>query len=244
MTFRSIRTLAATGAALAALASAGVASAQGVRVYVAPPPPPRTVYVAPAPAYGPGYAPGYVVLDDGPRFRGGVNLGGGAIFVPGVINVGNVGIEGQLGVQINNQWAVYAAPVFDVIAGSVGGVAVGSSILAEFTLPGVPLSFGLGPTFGWLAAIGGVCDANSSTCTGATGVGGAYYGAKLRFEYHPVIVRTGIRRRALTLGLDVNILTGAFGASTDNTTAGTTVTTASVNDFGISPRIWIGYTSF
>jgi hypothetical protein len=225
MTLRLVRTLAATGAAFAALTTAGVASAQ--YYYAAPPPPAYVMY-------------------DGPRFRGGVNLGGGAIFVPGVINVGNVGIEGQLGVQINNQWAVYAAPVFDVIAGAVGGVSFGSSILGEFTFPGVPLSVGAGPTFGWLAAIGGTgcsTDSTGSTaCTGVTGVGGAYYGAKLRFEYHPVIVRTGIRRRALTLGLDLNVLTGAFGSSTDNATAGTA--SASVNDFGVSPRLWIGYTSF
>jgi hypothetical protein len=224
MTFRPVRTLAAAGAAFAALTTAGVASAQ--YYYAAPPPPAYMMY-------------------DGPRFRGGINLGGGAIIVPGVLNVYNVGLEGQLGVQINNMWAIYAAPTFDVIAGQVGGVAIGGSILAEITFPGTPISVGVGPAFGELAAIGGVCTANSTGTCGngsVTGVGGAYYGGKVRFEWHPVIVRTGYRRRALTLGLDVNILTGAFGSSTDNANTGTA--SASVNDFGISPRLWIGYTAF
>ena len=71
--------------------------------------------------------------------------------------------------------------------------------------------------------------------------GGAYYGGKVRFEFHPVIVRTGWRRRALTLGVDLDILTGAYGAVSDS---GNGTGTVAVNSFGISPRAFIGYTAF
>jgi hypothetical protein len=223
MTSRPLRTLAAAGAALAALSTAGVASAQ----YSYGAPPPRAYYEY-----------------DGPRFRSGVNIGGGVISVPGLFTVGNVGIEAQLGVQINNMWAVYAAPTFDVVAGDFGGVAVGGSILAEITIPGAPISLGLGPVFGGIAAFGGVCSSNNSgtVCTGLQDVGGAYYGAKLRFEWHPVIVRYGIRRRAFTIGVDLNLLTGAYGSESANSNSATA--SASANDFSISPRLWLGYTAF
>jgi hypothetical protein len=218
MNLRPVRTLAAVGAALASLFTAGVASAQ---------------YYAPAPAYG----PAYVAYADGPRFRGGVNLGGGGLFVPGEVKLGKIGVEGQLGVQINNQWGIYATPSFDILGGDYGGLNVGAAVLVEFTLPGVPLSFGIGPTagdfvvFGQTTCVQGICAASEA--------GGAYYGAKIRFEVHPVIVRQGWRRRALTIGLDLDVLTGDYGAT--DTSGGTVV---AANSFGIAPRIWIGYTAF
>jgi hypothetical protein len=220
MKSRQARTLAASGAVLATLLTAGVASAQ----YYAPPPPP-------------GY--GYVEAD-GPRFRGGISLNGGALIVPGVVNIGSIGVQGQLGVQINNQWGVYAIPSFDVIVGSLGGIGIGAGVLAEFTFPGLPISLAAGPEAGLFVAIGGSgCDSNVGTCSSA---GGALYGGRLRFEYHPIIVRRGIRRRALTLGADLRFLTGAFGASSVNSSGDGTVSASS--SFVISPALFIGYTAF
>ena len=216
MNLRSFRIPAMLGALLAPLLTAGAASAQNY------------VYVQPQP-YG---------VYDGPRFRGGINLGGGGLFVPGVVNLGKVGLEGQLGVQINNQWGIYATPSFDILGGQYGGLNVGASLLVEFTLPGIPLSFGVGPTFGDFVVFGGGSCVDG-VCSDSTAGGGAYYGGKLRFEYHPVIVRSGVRRRALTLGLDLDILTGAYGSADTNGDA-----TASVNSFGIAPRVFIGYTAF
>jgi hypothetical protein len=219
MKSRQARTLAASGAVLASLLTAGVASAQ----YYAPPPP-----------------PGYVEVD-GPRFRGGISLNGGALVVPGVVTIGSIGVQGQLGVQINDQWGVYAIPSFDVIIGSLGGIGIGAGVLAEYTFPGLPISLAAGPEAGLFVAIGGSgCDSTVGTCSAA---GGALYGGRLRFEYHPIIVRRGIRRRALTIGADFRFLTGDFGASTVNTSGNGTVS-ASANSFALSPALFIGYTAF
>jgi len=218
MISRPVRTLAAAGVALASLFTAGVASAQ---------------YYAPAPGYGPRY-----VYADGPRFRGGINLGGGGLFVPGEVNLGKIGLEGQLGVQLNNQWAIYATPSFDILGGSYGGLNVGASLLVEFTLPGVPLSFGIGPTAGDFVVFGSTsCDQQGFCATSEAG--GAYWGGKLRFEVHPVIVRQGWRRRAFTIGLDLDFIRGDYGAVD---TSGTTA--VATGSFGISPRVFLGYTAF
>ena len=90
---------------------------------------------------------------DRARFRGGVALEGGALVVPGVANLGMAGIHGILGAQINNQWGVYAMPSLDFPFGKVIGVGFGGAVLADFTLPGIPLGFGLGPEVGVVGAI-------------------------------------------------------------------------------------------
>lgn len=226
MNSRHVRTLAAAGTLLSSLLVAGVAAAQ-----------------YPPPGYGP--PPVYVEMD-GPRFRGGVSLNGGALIVPGVVNIGSIGVQGQLGVQINNQWGIYAIPSFDIIVGHVGGVGIGGGVLAEFTFPGIPISVGAGPEAGLFAAIGassgcGTTGQTGSVCTTST-AGGALYGARFRFAFHPVIVRQGIRRKAFTIGADLRVLTGAFGATSENST--TVSSAASVNSLALSPAVFIGYTAF
>lgn len=215
------------GAVLASTLTAGVASAQG---YPPPPPPPH----------------GYVVVEDGARFRGGVSLMGGLLAVPGVVNIGSIGIQGALGAQINNNWGVYAIPSFDIIVGKVGGVGIGGGVMADYTFDGLPISVGAGVEAGLFAAIGASnCNSQGTSCGTASAAGGALYGGRLRFAYHPVIVRgeNRIRRRALSIGLDLRLLTGAFGASSESN--GTTVTAAaSVNSFAVAPVVWIGYTAF
>src|SRR6185437_7514732 len=85
---------------------------------------------------------------DGPRFRGGVGLEVGAFAIPGVGVLGLAGIQGQLGGQINNNWAVYAIPTLDFGFGKTAAVGLSAGVLAEYTLDAVPLSVGVGPEAG------------------------------------------------------------------------------------------------
>lgn len=71
---------------------------------------------------------------DGVRFRGGISGGGGAlIFDPfGTLGIG--GLDGRLGVQINDLIGVYAQPQLGVYGGGGGiGGLFGTSALIDFT---------------------------------------------------------------------------------------------------------------
>jgi hypothetical protein len=206
MTSRHLRSLGAASALLFSMLTAATASAQ------------------------------YLVVrePDGPRFRGGISLEAGGLFVPGLVNVGAIGLIGQAGVQINNQWGVYAIPSFDVIFGKLGGVAAGVGALVDWTPPGVPISVGAGPEVGGFVAFSTACPAGM-VCD-VTGADGAFYGARLHFAYYPVIVRYPYRRRALAIGADLRFLDGVFAADANQVLVG--------RSFGISPVVYIGYTSF
>jgi hypothetical protein len=176
---------------------------------------------------------------DGPRFRGGVSLEGGALVVPGIVSIGAIGVQGQLGGQISNNWAVYGIPTLDVLFGKLGGLGVSAGVLAEYTFTGLPISVGAGPEAGLFVVVGAAGASGSGTVSDA---GGAFYGARLHFGYHPVIYHAGIRRKALTIGVDLRMLTGAFGAESISQT--TVTETAKVNSFAVSPVVSIGYTAF
>jgi hypothetical protein len=180
---------------------------------------------------------------DRARFRGGINLEGGALIVPQVAAFGLAGLQGVLGAQINNNWGVYATPSLDFPFGKVFGIGVGAGVMADYTFTGLPLGVALGPEFGVVGAIG-TCAAGSANCNSVAGFGGAFYGARARVAYYPIIAREGWRRRALAIGLDLRFLTGAFGAASTTTVGGNTTTSASVNQFGFSPMVSIGYAAF
>jgi hypothetical protein len=177
---------------------------------------------------------------DRARFRGGVNLEGGVLAVPGVVNVGIAGLQGQLGAQINNNWGVYAIPNLDFAFGKLTGVGIGAGALVDYTFTGLPIGVGIGPEVGAVAAFGGTGCATQTGCTSISGFGGLFYGARARFAYYPVIVREGFRRRALAIGLDFRFLAGAFGSSEETSTT----VTAKVTQVAVSPMITIGYAAF
>jgi hypothetical protein len=135
---------------------------------------------------------------DGVRFRGGIGLEAGPLIITHVGGLGVVGLQGQLGVQINNNWAVYAVPSLDIAFGGGGtGLAVGGAVLGEYTFTGIPISVGAGLSAGQFAVFG------DGTAFGSA----PYYGARLHGAWYPVMNRgwNGIRRRALFVALDVNI---------------------------------------
>jgi hypothetical protein len=163
---------------------------------------------------------------DGVRFRGGVGLEVGAIVAPGA-GLGVIGVQGQLGAQITNQWAVYAVPTLDIAFAHGTGLAVGFGAMADYTFSSIPLGVAAGPETGVFAALGG-----------GGAAAGALYGVRLRGAYYPILTRgeNGIRRKALAVGLDLRLDGGgaAFAG------AGGSIGSA----YLISPVAFVGYQAF
>jgi hypothetical protein len=128
---------------------------------------------------------------DGPRFRGGVALDGGGLFISGYA-FGLVGVDGHLGVQINNLIGVYAQPYFSVGGGSISGATgitgtAGVNAMVDFTF--------IDQIFVGAGGGGGL-------------VGSAAAGQlHLRVGGYPIMRRgdNGIRRRGLMIGADVSV---------------------------------------
>jgi len=192
----------------------------------------------PAPAMAPAPAPVLMMAPpprDGARFRGGVALEGGALIVPGIFSVGVAGIQGTMGVQINNLVGVYAVPSFDIVFGSVGGVNLGAAFMVDFTLLDDAITVGGGPDVDLFAAFGGGSGS-------LTAVGGALYGARLHFGWNAVVSHdeSRPRRKALTIGADVRLLGGGAGFATTTSTSAS----AGGGTFVLAPMLTVGYTAF
>jgi hypothetical protein len=184
--------------------------------------------------------------DDRARFRGGIAGEGGAIIIPtetsagesSTVVLGAVGVQGQIGVQINNLVGVYAVPSLDVLFGEAGGIGVAAAILVDFTIEDM-VSIGVGPDVGAFAAFGiDVGGANS-----ATFAGGANAGARIHLAVHPVvgIGENGIRRKAFSIGLETRLL-GGFSVAGSVDENGDSESGAT--QFVFSPLLTIGYTAF
>jgi len=109
-------------------------------------------------------------------------------------------------------------------------------------VPALPVSprrqlftVGVGPDIGAFAAIGG---GDGSVAA----AGGALYGARLRFATQPIVGRgnDGVRRKALSIGLDVRMLGGGAGFASADTTS----TTAAASEFVLAPMLTVGYQAF
>ncbi len=185
-----------------------------------------------------------VVLDpritpenDEARFRGAIQLDVGAFTYPAApLALGAAGLSSQLGAQINDEFGIVVVPGVDIMFGSLGGLSLSSAVMFDYTLDST-WSFGLGPDFGVFAAAGG----DGTTSGVAAGVN---YGGRLRAAFYPVIARgqDGIRRKALSLALDVRMLGGPAGVATASTD--TVGATASPNAFVLSPVFTLGYQAF
>jgi hypothetical protein len=162
------------------------------------------------------------------RFRGAVALEGGALIVPGVVAPAAVGLQAQLGVQLDHEWAV--VPTLDLVAGPLGGVNLGAALLVEGTWEDT-LSFGLGPDLGFFL-FGGAQAAS-------LGIGGGrLYGGRVHFAWYPVLGwgEDGVRRKALSLGADLRLLGGAAAFGTSSTGA--------ISKFAVAPMLSLGYQAF
>jgi hypothetical protein len=171
---------------------------------------------------------------DGARFRGGVSLEGGALIAPDLFNVGLAGVKGQIGVQINHLVGLYAVPHFDVVFGNVGGVHLAAALVVDFSIID-EVTIGAGPELATFAAIG-------ADETSISAAGGAMYGGRLHLGFQPAwgFGENGIRRKALSIGVDARFLAGDVGAAA----VSTTTAEAGVTDFVFSPMLTIGYQAF
>jgi len=176
---------------------------------------------------------------DGARFRYGAAMEVGGLFAPGVVDLGFIGVQGQLGVQLSHLVGIYAAPNIDLVRGSrQRGVQIGGALLIDFTLAHV-LTIGVGPDLAGFTALGG----------GAMS-GGVLYGARLHLAINPLvgIARDGIRRRALTIGLDLRLATGGAAAvlSTGEPAGGGVLASrrAAAGELMAAPTLTIGYQAF
>jgi hypothetical protein len=132
--------------------------------------------------------------EDAARFRGGVSLSGGGLFLNSV-GVGLVGVDGRLGVQINNLIAVYAQPYLAFGGGSGytgtggAGVLAGADAVVDFTFN----------SFFFVGAGGGA---------GAFVAGGEAASAEnllFRVGFYPIVARRArrARRTGLMVGVDI-----------------------------------------
>ncbi len=213
MSARTILGMLAVGAFVAPLLVTAEAAAQYPYPYAPPPP------------------------SDGPRFRGGVGLDVGGFIVPGGISFadGIIGVSGQLGVQINHNWAVYGVPELGILFGSATGLSGSAAVMGDYTFDGIPLSVGVGVETGDFVAIG----------TESVGTG-AFYGARLHAAYYPVLVHGDLnpaRRKALYIGLDLHIDGNSFGNGSV-VCNGTACVGSSTGGVILSPVVAIGYQAF
>jgi hypothetical protein len=88
----------------------------------------RAQEAAAAAAAAPAAAPPAVVTQSGVRFRGGISLAGGMEKVS-VVSGGMYGLDGRLGVQLNDLLGIYVQPhlSFGSLSGQAGGIGVTGS---------------------------------------------------------------------------------------------------------------------
>lgn len=165
---------------------------------------------------------------DGARLRYGVALEGGGLFAPGVADLGFIGLQGQLGVQFNNLFAIYAAPNLDFVSGwRESGFQVGGALLADFTIFHV-FTVGIGPELEGFV-VGGDGDMAA----------GVHLGARLHLAVNLLVKvdRREARRQALMIGLDLRLVSG--GAAGELSGRG-----PSAAELVAGPTLMIGYQAF
>jgi hypothetical protein len=140
---------------------------------------------------------------DGPRLRAGISVGAGGLFAGGGYGVGLAGVDGRIGVQINNLVGVYAQPYF---VGGDGSYAAGSGSVVSFGADAV-IDFTLASRF--FIGVGG--GGGGTLFKQGNGDSGQLI---FRAGFYPIVVRRFRRpgRGGLMVGLDVRpiFLTG-FG---------------------------------
>jgi hypothetical protein len=142
----------------------------------------------------------------GPRFRGGIGLEFGALFAPH--NPQGLPIldlfATQLGVQINDHWAVYTTPSAGF--STVGSVHLRAAILGECTLAH-SFSIGAGPDVEGVTSVVFPFSGSSSSASSAT-----LFGGDLHLALSPLHAwgRNG-QRHALALSFDMRLLTSKLG---------------------------------
>ena len=175
------------------------------------------------------------------RFRGGVSVQGGPVVVPNDVTFGFGAVEGQLGIQADSRWGYYAILALGATAGQVAGLEAGAGFLVDYTFDDT-ISVGAGVEADELL-VTYTPDCTSQSCAPVNATTGPLYGGRLHFAWHPLVARkpTG-RRHALSLGIDLKLLSGPFGPLPN--TALPPGSSVSLRGFAALPVVWLGYTAF
>lgn len=186
------------------------------------------------------HAPDVIPVEDGPRFRGGIAIEGGAIIVPDAGTAGVSGVRGQLGVQINDLVGIYVAPFFDIMFGDVEGISLGSALMVDFTLLDNLLTFGGGAAVGAFLGLGGSSYGDDVSLSGLAGSG---IGGRIRAAVNPIVARgvDGVRRKALTVAASIDVLNGLGLGGTISTNGSAS---GGASNFVLSPALSIAYQAF
>ena len=174
---------------------------------------------------------------DEARFRGAIAGAGGLLIDPAEASVlGMLGLQAELGVQVDDLTGIVFIPGFGYILGDLDGAYATAGILVDFTFDDF-FTFGVGPQLLGFAA-GDVSGSAASVAAGA------FYGGLVRFAFHPVLGygQEG-RRKALTIGLDVRLLAGPR-VITDADADGPARLAGDLDAFILSPVFTVGYTAF
>jgi hypothetical protein len=175
---------------------------------------------------------------DGGRFRGAIAGTAGALVYPDAgLALGVSGVQGEIGGQINDLVGVVFIPGLGIVFGKQGGLYASAAVLVDFTLDDL-ISLGVGPEATSYLAIGANGDGS-----GGSASGGGLLGGRLHFAVHPVLGygQNGIRRKALSIGVDLRFLRGPAAAVEFGEGGGGT---GSLNAFIFSPMVSLGYTAF
>lgn len=175
---------------------------------------------------------------DGGRFRGAIAGTAGALVYPDAgLALGITGVQGEIGGQINDLVGIVFIPGLGVVFGKQGGLYASAAALVDFTIDDL-ISFGVGPEATSYLAIGANGDGS-----GGSASGGGLVGGRLHFAVHPALGygQNGIRRKALSIGVDLRFLRGPAAAVEFGENGGGT---GSVNAFIFSPMVSLGYTAF
>lgn len=160
---------------------------------------PQPVYVQQQPVY---QQPRYVV-QSGPRFRYGIDVGGGWFFGGG-LRGGSITGSLRLGWQLNDRLAIYYQgdlPIgfaSNAAGDSSAAIMLGTGILGEWTFGDV-FSLAIGPSVDYSASTSTVCSSSSTT----TNCRVVFFGVQTRAAVSLLTSSSGenTRRRALRIGL-------------------------------------------
>lgn len=175
---------------------------------------------------------------DGGRFRGAIaGTAGALVYADAGLALGTGGVQGEIGGQINDLVGIVFVPGLGIVFGKQGGLYTSAAALVDFTIDDL-ISLGIGPEATAYLAFG--ADGDGS---GGSASGGGLVGGRLHFAVHPALGygEDGVRRKALSIGVDLRFLRGPAAAVEFGEGGGGT---GSVNAFIFAPMVSLGYTAF
>ena len=140
------------------------------------------------------------------RSRLGAESAGGLFIVPGVVTVGAIGPEFQLGLQFNNLIGIVLVPIYQFVVGKWSGSNQGIALVVDFTLNDTIL-VGVGPEVTSFSA------GRTSGPLHEFVADGVLLGGKVQLAWSPDVLRVcrNGARKGVTFGVDLHLLGSGAG---------------------------------